>query len=159
MNRKHLSVLAVVAAVAAVAAQATADPPKELPAAAKRELKTLAGKWRVTKFVYSDHEAGPGEGDDPVVVTFKDGSIDFGGVTAAAVVELDPETDPKCLDFKVRADSGVFKKGTTYESVYRRNGDTLSWAVCIGREKVRPAGFDKPTDAGVMVMVLARVKE
>src|SRR5262245_39429907 len=137
-----------------VAASGAAAPPRELPEAAKKELKALEGKWRVTKFLHSDRETTPGEGDDAVVVEFKGKTIDFAGSATGVVVELDPATDPKCLDFK-----GLYKKDTIYESVYKRDGDTLTWAVYHRRGKSRPVSFDKPTDAGVMVMVLSRVKE
>ena len=129
-------------------------PTKELPEAAKNELRALEGKWRVVKFLHSDRESTPGTGEDEVTVEFKGGTIDFAGSATGVVVELDPATDPKCLDFK-----GLYKKDTIYESVYKRDGDTLTWAVYHGRGKSRPVSFDKPTDAGVMVMVLNRVKD
>jgi uncharacterized protein (TIGR03067 family) len=144
---------------AAVGGTALAETPKELSGAARRELRILEGKWRVVRFLHSDRETTSGTGDDEVVVKFKGDTIDFAGSAAGAVVELDPATDPKCLDFKALVGSGVFKKGSTYESVYKLDGDVLTWAVYVGRGKNRPTAFDKPTDAGVMVMVLNRVKE
>ena len=72
---------------------------------------------------------------------------------------MDSATDPKCLDFKARVGSGLFKKGSTYESVYKLDGDTLTWAVYTGRGKNRPTAFDRPTDAGVKVLALNRIKE
>jgi uncharacterized protein (TIGR03067 family) len=142
-----------------VLAPVRADPPKGLSGAAKRELKTLQGKWRVVRFLHSDRETTPGTGENEVVVEFKGETVDFDGSATAAVVALDPATDPKCLDFKARTGSGVFKKGSTYESVYKIDGDTLTWAVHVGRGKNRPVAFNKPTDAGGMVMVLNRVKD
>ena len=118
-------------------------------------MKALEGKWRAVKFLHSDRETTP----DGLVVEFKGDAIDFAGVATATVVVLDPATDPKCLDFEAQVGSGVFKKGSTYESVYKRDGDKLTWAVYHGREKNRPTSLDKPTDPGVMVMVIARVKE
>lgn len=53
----------------------------------------------------------------------------------------------------------MFKKGSTYESVYKLDGDTLTWAVYTGRGKNRPTAFDRPTDAGVKVLALNRIKE
>jgi uncharacterized protein (TIGR03067 family) len=142
-----------------VIAPVFADTPKELSGAAKRELKKLEGKWRVVRVLHSDRETTPGTDDDPVVIEFKGDMINIARSATGAVVELDPATDPKCLDFKARVGSGVFKKGSTYESVYKRDGDTLTWAVYTGRGKNRPVAFDKPTDAGVKVIVLNRVKE
>lgn len=132
-----------------------ADPPKELPAAARAELKTLEGKWRVVRFLHADRETT----EAGVVVEFKGGRIDFAGVGAGEVLEVDPATDPKCLDFKVVKESGALRKGMTYESVYKLDGDRLTWAIHTGREKNRPAGFGKPSLAGTMVIVLERVKE
>ncbi|HJZ58586.1 MAG TPA: TIGR03067 domain-containing protein [Gemmataceae bacterium] len=142
-----------------LAASGPAAPSKELPEAAKKELKALEGKWRVVKFLHSDRDTTPGTGEDEVTVEFKGNTIDFAKAATGVVAELDPATDPKCLDFKAQVGSGVFKKDSTYESVYKLDGDTLTWAVYVGRGKNRPVAFDKPTDAGVMVMVLNRIKE
>jgi uncharacterized protein (TIGR03067 family) len=149
----------VLAVAIVVSPAAAADPPKELSAEAKRELKALEGKWRVVKILHSDRETVPGTEDDPFVIAITGGKIDFAGVATAAVADLDLMTDPKCLDFKVRVGSGVLKAGAVYEAVYKRDGDTLTWAFYHGREKSRPSGLDKPTDPERMVMVLARVKE
>jgi uncharacterized protein (TIGR03067 family) len=149
---RNVFVLAVVMGVAVTSAPA--DPPKELSKEAKKELKALEGKWRVVKFTHSDRETTPGEGDYAVVVEFKGKTIDFAGSATGVVVEVDTTTDPKCLDFK-----GLYKKDTIYESVYKRDGDNLTWAIYHGQGKNRPVSFDKPTDPKVMVIVLNRVKE
>lgn len=138
---------------------APAGPPKELSGKAKRELKAMEGKWRAMKFLHADRETVPGTTDDAFIVTIAGGKIDFAGVAAAAITDLDPTTDPKCLDFKVREDSGVLKENSVYESVYKRDGDKLTWAFFHGRGKSRPTGLDKPTVPGLMVMVLTRVRE
>ena len=148
----HHGSVVVVAGLLAVSGLAA--PSKELPEAAKKELKALEGKWRVVKFLHSDRETTPGEGDDAVVVEFKGNTIDFAGSATGEVVEVDPTTDPKCLDFK-----GLYKKDTIYESVFKRDGDTLTWAIYHGQGKSRPTAFDKPTAPGLMVIVLRRVKE
>src|SRR5262245_29395305 len=147
----HGSVV-VLAALFAVAGPMS--PQKELPEAARKELKALEGKWRVVKFLHSDRETTPGTGDDEVVVEFKGNTIDFAGSATGVVVDLDPTTDPKCLDFK-----GLYQKDAIYESVFKRDGDNLTWAVYHGRGKSRPTAFDKPTDPKLMVIVLRRVKE
>jgi uncharacterized protein (TIGR03067 family) len=135
-----------------------ADPPKELPEAAKKESKALEGKWGVVKVVFSDREAIH-DVEDRLIFTFKSNTIDFAESGSGVIVELDPATNPKCLDFKLLKGFGVLKKDSTYESVYKIDGDTLTWAVRIGREKNRPVNFDKPTDAGTIVIVLDRVKK
>jgi uncharacterized protein (TIGR03067 family) len=118
-------------------------------------LKTLEGKWRAVKFLHSDRETTP----EAFVVEFKGDAIDFDRSATGAVVALDPATDPKCLDFKMRTGFGILKQGATYESVYRRDGDTLKWAFYHGRGKSRPTAFGRPTDPAVMFMVFSRVKE
>jgi uncharacterized protein (TIGR03067 family) len=153
------SVFALAIAVGVMVAEATAEPPEKLSGAAKRELKALEGKWRAVKFLHSDRETTPGADDDPFVVTVAGGGIDFGGVATVEVADIDPTSDPTCLDLKVRSGSGVFKTGSSYESVYKRDGDTLTWAFYHGRGKSRPTSLDKPTDPAVMVMVFERVKE
>jgi uncharacterized protein (TIGR03067 family) len=135
------------------------EPPKELPEAAKKALKTLEGKWRFVKILHFDRESVPGTGEDTLTVEFKGKTINFDNMATGAVVALDAGTDPKCLDFTVPKGFGVLKKGAIYESIYKRNGETLTWAVCVGRGKNRPVAFNRPTDPGVMVMVLTRVKE
>lgn len=141
------------------ATSAPGDPPRGLSGAAKTELKALEGKWRAEKFLHADRETIPGADGDPFVVTITGGEIDFAGVATAEVTDLDPATNPKCLDFKARSASGVLKAGAVYESVYKRDGDTLTWSFYHGRGKCRPAGLEKPTDPGQMVLVLTRVKE
>jgi uncharacterized protein (TIGR03067 family) len=138
-----------------VIAPTLADSPKELSGEAKRALKALEGKWQAVKFLHADRETTP----DALVVEFKGDTIDFAGAATGVVVTLDPATEPKCLDFKVRVGSGLLKQGSTYESVYQRDGDSLTWAFYHGRGKNRPTAFEKPTDPGVIVMVFNRVKE
>jgi hypothetical protein len=88
-------------------------------------LGVLEGRWRAVRFVPADRETAPGGEDDPFVVTIAGGRIDLAGVATAEVTALDPATDPKCLDFQVRAGAGVLKTGSSYESVYKRDGGSL----------------------------------
>jgi uncharacterized protein (TIGR03067 family) len=158
MIRRHAFITALVGGLVVVASLFGA-PPKELPDAARKELKALDGKWRVTKVVFSDREAIHDEDDNGLVFSFKEGAIDFAESGSGVVVELDPATDPRCLDFKTLKGFGVLKEGSTYESIYKLDGDALTWAVHVGREKNRPVTFDKPTDPGTLVIVLNRVKD
>ncbi len=158
MNLKMVFFLAVVLGTVGVT-PLLADLPKERPVAVKKELKTLEGKWRKVKFLHFDFESAPAPGDDDVIVEFKGDSIDFNGSAVGVVVELDAATDPKCLDFEVRSGGCIFRKGSTYESIYKRDGDSLIWAVYHGRGKNRPTAFDKPTERGVIVMIFDRIKE
>jgi uncharacterized protein (TIGR03067 family) len=151
----HGSVVVLAGLLAALGPVASS---KELSEGAKKELKALEGKWEVVKVIFSDREAIHDE-ENRLIFTFKGNSIDFAKSGLGIIVELDPSTDPKCLDFKLLKEFGVLRKGSTYESIYRIDSDTLTWAVHVGREKNRPLTFDKPTDAKTMVIVLNRVKE
>jgi uncharacterized protein (TIGR03067 family) len=153
MMLRNVFALAMVLGVAI--APMLADAPNDLSGEAKLELKTLEGSWRIVKILFSDREATP----DGLVFAIKGDTIDFDRSATGAVVALDSATDPKCLDFKMRVEFGVLKKDSTYESVFKRDGDTLTWAFYYGRGKNRPTAFDKPTDPKAMVIVLNRVKE
>jgi uncharacterized protein (TIGR03067 family) len=76
---------------------------------------------------------------------------------SAEVTALDPSTDPKCLDLTKRRPN---RPDQVTECVYQIDGDTLRLALADPEgEKLRPAGFDKPTDPRVLVWTLKRVKE
>ena len=92
---------------------------KDLPEPAKKELTVLKGKWSIVKFLHHDRETAPGKGENAVIVEFKGNTIDFGGAAAGVLIDFDPATDPKCFDFKVRKESGVFRRARLYESIYK----------------------------------------
>src|SRR5262245_40517283 len=75
---KMLRAVITLAIGVVVVAPVQADPPKELSAAAKRQLKALEGKWRVVRFLHPGRETAPEAGEE-VVVEFKGRSIDFAG--------------------------------------------------------------------------------
>lgn len=135
------------------------EPPKqkELSDAAKKELTKLQGKWQAEKVNAGGTEETPPESAGRL--EFKGRKILLAGKTLAEVADLDPSTKPKCLDFKVVMQKGELQAGTVYESVYKLDGDTLTWAVYIGAGSKRPANFDPPTEAGFVLVVLKRVKE
>src|SRR5262245_12717054 len=101
--------LAVALAVALVA-PAPAPNNKDLPEAAKKELKKLEGKWKVTKEVTSG-----GEREQPALGRGEEVTVEFKGdkviINAKEKFEfevsaLDPGVDPKILDIKALADQG-----------------------------------------------------
>jgi len=153
--------------VAALVAVALATPPaaadaakvKGWTAAAKAELKRLAGGWEVFKSVGTGkEEEAPNSG---VLFTFKgsDITMSFGGKKEQLRIgAIDPTTDPKCIDLiETRRD----KTERVLEGVYRIDGDTLklSFHVPEGGAKNRPTGFAKPTDPRTLVWTFNRVKE
>lgn len=146
------------AAALAAALFVPADPPKELPEAAKKELKKLEGKWKVTKAATSQKE---GDTDRDLFVTFEGNKMSLGDASGPketfTITALDPATDPKCIDLLETLRN---KQERTLEGVFKLDGDTLQLAFAIPKgEKSRPVGFDKPSDPGGFVWVMKRVKE
>lgn len=142
----------------------TADPPKEnvkdkeLPAAAQKELKKLAGKWQMTRGANSK-EAGDIK-DVEFLCEFDKAEVTFSGNNKKEmmrVTAVDAATDPKCIDLTELKDG---KPGRTVEAVYKIDGDTLTIALMVTKgEKQRPVNFDQPKDARGMVWTFKRVKE
>ena len=145
-------------ALMSLALAAPLDPPK-LSDEATKELKKFDGKWIVVKEIMStgERESPQFNGKD-IVVEFKDRKMMFGELSLFEIATLDPSTDPKCLDVKSLVDFGALKKGTTYESIYKFDGDTLTWVGYAGEDKKRPTNYDSPKDSLTGVLVLKRVK-
>ena len=135
-----------------------ADPP-ELTEAGKKELKKFEGKWKAEKVIVAGLEVVPGANEG--TIEFKGQKMIVDGFELAEVSALDPGVDPKCLDFKAVIEKGEIAKGMVYETIYKIDGDTLTWAIYIGADKKRPANFDAPTekDAGMVLATFKRVKE
>lgn len=145
-------------------ATASADEPKveakdkKFSAEAKKELKKLEGRWKLTKV------AGRGQETEfklEAHITFKDTEMTMAAENKereekVQIVALDPTTDPKCLDL-LEARPG--KADRTLECVYKIDGDDLQLAISLPTAgKSRPPGFDKSIDTA-MIWTLKRVKE
>src|SRR4029079_944605 len=80
---------------------------KELPEAAKKDLKKLEGKRKAAKGVVNGNEEG---GDKEVFVEFKGRKItvtdDGKEMEFFEVATLDPSTTPKLIDLKALQDMG-----------------------------------------------------
>jgi len=150
------------AAIIAVSLLTTIDPrpQKELPEAAKKELKKLEGKWKFVKSLDANKEAEPDAKEPEVFMVFKgaDVTLEFGEKKETVrVAAIDPSTDPKCIDLVEKREG---RPDRTLEGVFKIDGDKLLLALCITREgKERPVGFGKPTDPRTVVWTLKRVKE
>lgn len=134
---------------------------KELPEAAKKELKALEGKWQIVKFGSSMGESEPDPSRPAMYLVFKGGELTMGSgdkKETLKVAAIDPTTDPKCIDLLEKRDG---KPDRNVEGVYKIDKDTLRFAMCVPTAdgKQRPAGFDKPTDARTVVFTLKRVKD
>jgi uncharacterized protein (TIGR03067 family) len=130
-----------------------ADPPK-LTEAGQKELKALQGKWQIQKEARFDEERDR-SADANAVVEFKGHKLIAEGKEVGEVAALDPTTDPKCIDLKI--DEGP-AKGMTVEAVYKIDGDNLTISISL-TEKKRPTNFDKPKEAGSILVTLKRIKE
>jgi uncharacterized protein (TIGR03067 family) len=149
-------------AIALLVLSAPADPPKEkekeLPEAAKKELKKLEGKWQMVSFVTSQGEADVKDREAFAVFSGVEMTLSAGvKKEAIRVTAIDATTDPKCIDLaEPRAD----KTERILEGVFKIDGDTLQLAFAIPKDgKIRPTSFDKPTDQRVLVWTFKRVKE
>lgn len=150
---------ALLVSLAVFVPTANAQQETDLTDAAKKELKKLEGKWQLVKLTSTEGEREATAVEAELLLEFKGKLMRIGGKEIAEVRALDPGVDPKCLDFKAVAGMGEIKEGTVYESVYKIDGDTLTWAVYVGAGNKRPANFDAPKDAGTFVVVLKRVKD
>ena len=136
------------------------EKPKELPEAAKKELKKLEGKWKLLKAADSTKEAEPDPKEPTILFVFKGNELtmEYGErKEAIRITAIDPSTDPKCIDL---AEKRRDDPERTIEGVYKIDGDTLQIALHIPKDaKQRPVGFEKPTDPRTMVWTLKRIKE
>ncbi len=127
-------------------AEPVPEKKKELPAEAQKELKKLAGKWRMTKGANATEEADIKDAE--FICEFAKDELTFSGNNkkeTMRVTALDATTDPKCIDLTELKDG---KPGRTIEGVFKIDGDTFTLAFIVTKgEKQRPVGFDKPKDA------------
>jgi uncharacterized protein (TIGR03067 family) len=150
---------ALLVSLSVTASPAALPQEKDLPDAAKKELKKLDGKWKPVKMITVDGEKDGGPDGPDVTFEFKGRTLVVEGKEVAEVTAIDSATDPKSLDFKVKVRTGELAEGSTVEAIYKLDGDTLTMAVYIGEGKKRPGGFDAPKEAGSFVFVFKRVKE
>ena len=134
------------------------EPPK-FTEAAQKELQKLEGKWDLIQI-----------DRDGKSVTFKKGeaSVTIKGTKFTAmvgdeiqseteVVALDPRTKPACIDFK--SIPRAKREGSTYEAIFKLEGEMLYYVVYNGKDKNRPTTFDPPSDSDTQLVILKRVKE
>ena len=138
-----------------------ADSPKEkeLPEAAKKDLKKLEGKWKAVKLVVNDEEReNPMLDGEEVLLEFKGRKIAITGKDHFDITELDPTTTPKLIDLKGLEDKGGIRKDTVYEGIYKIDGETLTIALYIGAGNKRPEKFESPKESNIIVVTLKREK-
>jgi uncharacterized protein (TIGR03067 family) len=138
-----------------------AEPQKEkdLPEAAKKDLKKLEGKWKAVKLVVNDEEReNPMLDGEEVVLEFKGRKIAIAGKDYLDITELDPTTSPKLIDFKGLEDKGGIRKDTVYEGIYKVDGETLTIALYVGAGNKRPEKFESPKESNIILVTLKREK-
>jgi uncharacterized protein (TIGR03067 family) len=147
-------------------AAAAEAKPESLPVdpAAADVLKKLDGKWNITSVVKygNEVEAAVKLG---ITFTFADGTMKLGGyfpVTISKVVQVNPETTPKLLDF---ADSAADMKArkNVWEGIYEFDGDTLKWAIVLEGDLpangARAVAVESKVGSNVVLVTLQRAKE
>lgn len=149
--------LATLLALALTAPAAPEEKEKELTAAAKKDLTALEGKWKATEILVEGREETPPE--EQSIIEFKGRKFLLGEKELFAIGNLDPSTDPKCIDFKAAADMGEIRKDTVYEGIYKIDGDKLTIALYIGEGQKRPAKFESDKDSRVVVATFKREKK
>jgi uncharacterized protein (TIGR03067 family) len=132
-----------------------AVPAEPLNKEARKELKSLEGKWVVERLEANGEKHKPGA-DERMDLTIDGTKWSFHpNQEQGEVVALDPSCNPKVIDLKsVRAGRKPFVR----EGIYKRDGDTLIMVVYQGKDKKRPTSFDTPTEAGTVKWVLKRDK-
>lgn len=133
----------------------SAEPPKELPEAAQKELKRLQGKWKVEKMATDGKEFTPDK-EDELIVEIKGRKWSFTGQEKAEIVLIDTTTNPKCLDMKSVEKA---REGVVDEGVYELEGDTLKVCWYQGKGKKRPTSFATPKERDTILCILRRVKD
>lgn len=160
MNATHRWARVGLAALVGLLATTAAAPQDEKPLTAKTKaaLPQLAGKWEVTKV--GDGDAKEELKGIAAYWAFNGAEVTFSygdKSETLRVLDIDPTTDPKCIDLEER------RKGRdprVLEGVYRVDGDTLRLAFAVLKDgKSRPTGFDKPADPRTLVITFKRVKE
>jgi uncharacterized protein (TIGR03067 family) len=135
------------------------EPPK-FTEAAQKELKKLEGKWEIVEIQTDGKTMQPEKGQ--AIVTFKGTklkvTVDDKVQQEAEIVALDPTTKPACFDLK-SIPLNAKREGSTYEAIFKIEGDKLYYSIYNGKDKKRPTGFDPPKDADTQFTTLKRVKE
>lgn len=128
------------------------DPTEKWPEDARKELKALQGKWRAEKLVVAGVEQVSAE---EKVFEIKGRFIVTDGEVGAEFVALDPQTTPRCVDFK---EYNTDRADPIMEGVYKLDGDTLTFCIYTGEGKSRPTSFDEKGE-NTVVLVWKRVKK
>lgn len=122
--------------------------------AGKKALDAIQGEWVVEKAVTLENEqAQDGITGQSLVFTGK--KWKFSTIIEGELVSLDPTTTPMIIDMKATPKEGG---EIPIEGIYKLTDDTLMLSVHVGEDRNRPAGFDKPTESGTVVLTLKKFK-
>jgi uncharacterized protein (TIGR03067 family) len=137
--------------------------PSPFSEVAKKELKALAGEWEYVK-ADAKNETIDIAATKPHFLTIVDGKWEVRAKgeervrERAVIVALDTSTDPKIMDLR-SVPSDPQREWTVIECVYKIDGDTLTIAMYMGRDKKRPVSFDASKETETIVWTLKRVKK
>jgi uncharacterized protein (TIGR03067 family) len=114
--------------------------------AVKKELKALAGTWKVESFEAADGKKAEFEG---ALLTFKDDNMEFtkDGETKKGTVKVNPAGKPKEIDIKPE------DKNDPIPAIYQIDGATLKFCLAMGEANVaRPNEFTAKDNWIVVVL-------
>ena len=134
--------------------------PPVLSADAQKELKKIQGKWYAETMVKDGVEMKFRPQRTPYEVEIKGREWNMINDPMKYVVEaIDTKVEPMHLDLRCVAPK--FKSGHVEEAIFSvtDNGQTLTLAMALSNNPLRPAELNAPKDGGRYVLVLKRVKE
>lgn len=125
----------------------------DLSEPAKKDLAMLQGLWIIERIDSTETKYERKDGENDIVLEFKEQKLLVNGNEVADVVNLFPENNPRCLDIQ-RKEGG---DGKPDEGIYKVDGNVLSISIYVGGgAKERPGNFDVPTKAGTILVTLKR---
>jgi uncharacterized protein (TIGR03067 family) len=124
--------------------------------AVTRDMKMLAGHWRLVSFMTGGKEVAA-EKIETITLTIEGDRylVDFGKQKMTLTFKIDPAKKPKAIDLINTKDD----KKTITEGIYEISGDTLK--VCRGTEagQKRPTEFTAKEGTGLVIAVYQREKK
>jgi RNA polymerase sigma factor (sigma-70 family) len=125
----------------------------------KSDKELLQGRWQVVSA-----KVGGKEADADELAQMKSKPLEFKGDKVLsrheAEYKIDPAKDPRTIDV-TPLEGPPAEKGKTFRGFYKLEGDKLTLVMALLPDGDRPSSLTPPEGelAGVMVMVLERVKE
>jgi uncharacterized protein (TIGR03067 family) len=119
----------------------------------KNELKQLQGKWKLASVVVDGVEQPLPTGT--MVIMDNTAAYQYRNTFGRSIFTIDPGKSPKTWDDRNTA--GPWK-GTTTQSIYKLEGDVLTYCVQMSPDAKRPTEFAAPPGSGRQLQVWVRVQ-